>query len=78
MLLVAPTLTKFPFKETNHIEFKRKYSNSIAFVVSAFLNTDGGTIVIGVDENEGVIGVNNAEKIVFETLETGNKVIIHK
>ena len=66
MLLIEPALTKFPFKETNQIEFKRTYSDSIALVVSAFLNTDGGTIVIGVDEQKGIVGVSDARSKVVK------------
>ena len=75
MFLISPTLAKFPFKETDHIEFKRKYTNSIAFVVCAFLNTDGGTIVIGIDEREGIVGVKNAKNTVPEIQRLLNRVI---
>ncbi len=45
--------------ESSHLEFKRKVVNprKIAREISAFANTKGGTILIGVDDNRTVCGV---------------------
>ena len=41
------------------IEFKRTVSSSLSREISAFANTGGGTIVIGVNDNGVIIGMND-------------------
>ncbi|MBQ8445597.1 MAG: ATP-binding protein, partial [Opitutales bacterium] len=50
------------FTETEHTELKRQYSDSVAKEIVAFLNTDGGTIYIGVDDAGCVCGVSDFDK----------------
>ena len=50
--------------ETERLEFKLSVNKkSIASVVCSFLNGDGGQILIGVDDNRKIVGINNAEQI---------------
>lgn len=50
--------------ESINLEFKAKYSNiEVAKVVCSFLNRDGGRLIIGIEENQEIIGVKDAEKL---------------
>jgi len=49
--------------ETQNIEFKPNWRDEYIKVLSAFANTDGGTLIIGVDDNHKPIGVRNAKKL---------------
>ncbi len=44
--------------ENLYIEFKRDINKSFAEEVVSFLNTEGGTIIIGVDDSGKVVGIN--------------------
>lgn len=46
------TILKSGIKEGVQLEFKREIPNRLEKVLSAFANTNGGCIIIGVDENE--------------------------
>ncbi len=50
--------------EGHHLEFKREEENNpdIAKTIVAFANTDGGKILIGVDDNGEIIGVSNPDE----------------
>ena len=50
------------FTETEHTELKRQYSDSVAKEIVAFLNTDGGTIYVGVDDGGCVCGVSDFDQ----------------
>ncbi|MDG6224860.1 MAG: ATP-binding protein [Candidatus Thermoplasmatota archaeon] len=41
------------------VEFKQKVNSSLSREVSAFANTSGGTIVIGLNDNGAIIGLND-------------------
>ena len=47
--------------ESEVIEFKRELNDSIIKEIIAFCNTNGGTIIIGYDDNGIVIGLENAK-----------------
>ena len=49
------------FIETDKIELKEKMSDSLSKEIESFLNTDGGTIYIGVDDNGELIGIDNLD-----------------
>ena len=48
--------------EDNNIELKEILNSSLAKEIVAFLNTDGGTIYLGIKNNREVIGVNNIDE----------------
>lgn len=50
--------------ESEKLELKVQYTNEIKKEIVAFLNTDGGTLIIGVDDNGNVIGIDNAKEII--------------
>lgn len=53
--------------ESSTLEFKAGYSkNEIAKVICSFLNKDGGRLIIGVEENQIISGIKNAEKLASE------------
>lgn len=72
-------------KESYNIEFKlakNSFPKEALSTYSAFANTDGGILILGIEEKNGfisVIGVENTEKIkkdIFDTL--NNKSIVSK
>ena len=50
--------------ESEKLELKVQYTTEIKKEIVAFLNSDGGTLVIGVDDDGKVIGVDNAKDII--------------
>ena len=48
--------------ESNTIEFKTKFSDQIVKEIVAFLNTDGGQIFIGVNDDGKVVGAQEIDK----------------
>ena len=50
------------FAETEKIELKQKFNDSLPKEIVAFLNTDGGTIYIGVNDDGTVCGVENLDE----------------
>ena len=46
--------------ESEKVELKAKYTDTICKEIVAFLNANGGQIIIGVDDNGNVIGVDKA------------------
>ena len=50
-------------QEGTRLEFKIKVErDTIAKIITAFINTQGGDILIGVQDNKTIVGVENAEK----------------
>lgn len=49
--------------ESEKLELKEKYTNTIVKKIVSFLNTDGGTIIIGVKDDGTVIGVDNIDEV---------------
>ncbi|MCD8040825.1 MAG: putative DNA binding domain-containing protein [Clostridia bacterium] len=52
------------YKESARLELKELFTADIKKEIVAFLNCDGGTLIIGVDDNGAVIGVNDAKSII--------------
>lgn len=50
-----------PYQESVNVEFKTRFHPSIGGVISAFLNTIGGTIYIGMAEGHQFLGTNGNE-----------------
>ena len=47
--------------ESESMELKEKYSDTISKEIVSFLNSDGGTIVVGVKDNGYVTGVDKLD-----------------
>ncbi len=45
-------------KENDKVELKRELTNGIEKEAIAFLNSEGGTIFVGVEDNGNVIGID--------------------
>ncbi|HOL87261.1 MAG TPA: putative DNA binding domain-containing protein [Defluviitoga tunisiensis] len=54
-------------EESYHLEFKLEDENNEDFAktIVCFANTDGGKILIGVDDNGNIIGVEEVDKVMF-------------
>ena len=50
------------FTETEKTELKQKLTDSILKEIVAFLNTDGGTIYIGVNDDGSVCGIEKLDE----------------
>ena len=50
------------YVESEKIELKTKYTDTICKEIVAFLNADGGQIFIGVDDNGNVVGVERIDE----------------
>lgn len=49
--------------ESETLELKEKYTDTIAKEIVSFLNSDGGKILIGVKDNGIVIGVDKIDEV---------------
>ena len=50
-------------KESENTEFKETYTPEIYKEVVAFVNTDGGTVYIGIDDSGNETGLENIDEI---------------
>ena len=50
-------------EESNKLELKEKLNNSITKEIVSFLNSDGGTILIGISKDKKIIGVNSVDAL---------------
>ena len=48
-------------KEDQHIEFKESWHDEYTRYVSAFCNTQGGVLYIGLNDNGTVVGIEHPE-----------------
>lgn len=48
--------------DSNRIEYKREYTNTIVKEVIAFANSKGGTIFVGLDDSGKLVGLSDAKK----------------
>ena len=54
-------------KESATLEFKAGFDkNEVGKVICSFLNRDGGQLVLGLEENQKVVGISDAEKLASE------------
>ncbi|MDR0380491.1 MAG: putative DNA binding domain-containing protein [Oscillospiraceae bacterium] len=53
--------------ENKNTEFKREYVEDIKKTVIAFANTDGGELLIGVDDDGTAVGLNDAQDVLLRT-----------
>ena len=52
------------FQETESVELKQDYAESIRKDIIAFANTNGGTIFVGIRDNGEVIGVSSPDQMI--------------
>lgn len=50
-------------KESHNIEFKSSWRDEYLKVISAFANTEGGKLYIGLDDTGNLLGVENSKKL---------------
>ena len=50
------------YVESEKVELKSKYTDTICKEIVSFLNADGGQVIIGVDDNGNVIGVDKIDE----------------
>ncbi len=53
----------YGMKENQNLEFKESWRDEYLRYVSGFANSQGGSLLIGVDDNGVVVGVENAKKL---------------
>ncbi len=49
--------------ESQNIEFKTNWRDEYLKVICAFANTDGGELIIGIDDRGEPVGVKNSKKL---------------
>ena len=54
--------------ETTRIEFKREYNDKVNKVLLSFLNTEGGTLYIGIENDGAIYGVDDADGLILKTM----------
>ena len=52
--------------ETNHVEWKREYTEELKKTLIAFANTDGGELIIGIADDGSVYGITNPDQVVAQ------------
>lgn len=52
--------------ENQKIEFKQSWRDEYIRYISAFCNTKGGVLYVGIDDNGKPIGVNDAERLLAD------------
>lgn len=57
-------------KESLVTEFKREYTDDIVKTVIAFANTNGGELLIGIDDNGSITGVDNTDTTMLKVANT--------
>jgi len=50
-------------QETQNIEFKESWRDEYLRIISAFANSQGGKLFLGVKDNGDILGVNNGKKL---------------
>lgn len=50
------------YTESEVLELKIKYTDAICKDIVAFLNTEGGDVIIGVDDNGNIVGLSNIDE----------------
>lgn len=55
-------------QENATLEFKRTWSESAKKTVVAFANTDGGTLLVGIDDDSTVCGLSDADKTAVQVV----------
>jgi len=62
-------------QENMNIEYKREFSEKIKMAVIAFLNTDGGEMYVGIDDDGKVLGLANLDETMLKCSNSINNAI---
>lgn len=62
------TINLSEINENNTIEFKEKVNDNFFKSLSAFANTDGGCILLGVKDNKSIEGFNGQQESVINQI----------
>ena len=54
------------YTESEKTELKEKFTDTLINEIVAFLNADGGSIYIGVDDNGEVVGIENSDSLLLK------------
>ncbi len=69
-------LELFEEEEGNRLEFKEKFNDGVMKTISAFANTYGGVIIIGVSNGKQIVGIDlndgSLQKIINEIIDNLN------
>ena len=60
------TRIRLKHPESENIEYKSNWNDDYLKVISAFANTNGGELIIGVDDKKKVLGVMDAKKLLVK------------
>ena len=55
-------MAKYAETETETLEFKRSFSDTICREIVSFLNANGGDIVLGVADDGTIVGLNKIDE----------------
>lgn len=69
-------------RENQHTEFKESWHDEYTRYISAFCNTEGGVLYIGIDDKGEVVGIEQPKKLIeklpnFIAQKTGIMPLIH-
>ena len=53
--------------ESKTVEYKREFADAIKYAVTAFANTDGGKIYIGIEDHGNICGVDDVDMTLLRT-----------
>lgn len=59
---------KMIFEENDKLELKEKFTDSLVKEVVSFLNSKGGTIILGIKNNKEVVGLFNPDEVQKENI----------
>jgi len=69
-------LELFEEEEGSRLEFKEKFNDGVMKTISAFANTYGGVIIIGVSNGKQIVGIDlndgSLQKIINEIIDNLN------
>ena len=51
-------------RENQHTEFKESWHDEYTRYISAFCNTEGGVLYIGIDDKGEVVGIEQPKKLI--------------
>jgi ATP-dependent DNA helicase RecG len=62
-VIIVSEVINMTYQESSIVELKETYSKSICKTVSAYANSEGGTIYIGIDDSGKVVGIDDLQSM---------------